>query len=348
MTDVAPSARLNLLTLERSIPVSITIELTRRCPLSCRHCYLPETRGRARPGRELDTACWKKILDQLAAAGGLYLVFTGGEPLLRPDLAELCAYAVRRRFGVRVFSSGHGLTPELARQLKAAGVAGFEISFYGGARFHDGVTGKAGSYAASLSAAQLLKKTGIPVRMKVPLMKGNIRSAARLRAMARREVFSIAFDPVITAANDGGVAALALRLSRTQLARAVKLLAAGEAAPYTASSAPVEASPRYDFLCGAGRNICAIAPDGTLYPCLQLPVKLGNLSRRGFGAIWRSAPWLKRWRKAGQEDVKACAACPDAAYCSRCPGVSLVEEGDVFAPNKPACALAAAYRKLQK
>ena len=56
MPAPAVAAKLNTLTLAGNIPVSVTIELTRRCPLSCAHCYLPETRGRAARGKELSAA----------------------------------------------------------------------------------------------------------------------------------------------------------------------------------------------------------------------------------------------------------------------------------------------------
>jgi radical SAM protein with 4Fe4S-binding SPASM domain len=346
MPDCLPSARLNALTLRKKIPVSITIELTRRCPLRCRHCYLPETAGRARPGRELSGAQWGKILRQLARAGGLYLVFTGGEPLLRPDLPGLCRLAKKLNFDVRIFSSGHGLTAPLAAELKAAGVSAFELSFYGPPSVHDAVAGRGGSFAASLAAARLLKKSGLAVRMKVPLMTLNAGRAGWLARLAEKEGFSVSFDPVIAPANDGGTAALAYRLSGARLARTLEKIAPPPAQPVKAASA-ADLSVK-DFLCGAGHNVCAVDPAGNLYPCLQLPVKLGNLVRRRFSSIWTNSAWLKKWRQAGLKDLKACAACPSLEFCSRCPGISLLEEGDVFAPNKAACEMAAALSKSRR
>jgi len=345
MPDCLPSARLNALTLENNIPVSVTIELTRRCPLRCRHCYLPETAGRARPGRELSSAQWGKVLGQLARAGGLYLVFTGGEPLLRPDLPRLCRLAKALNFDVRVFSSGHGLNAALAAELKAAGVSAFEISFYGGPALHDSVTGRAGSFAASLASARLLRKSGLAVKMKVPLMTLNAGRAGWLRRLAAREGFGISFDPVIAPANDGGKGALAYRLSGPRLARALRVAAAAPAREEKADAPPEPRAPY--FMCGAGHNVCAVDPAGNLYPCLQLPVKLGNLTRRTFASLWRDGAWLKKWRRAGIKDLKACAACSDLEFCSRCPGISFLEKGDVYAPNQPACELAAALRKSQ-
>ena len=185
----SPSARLNSLTLAGNIPVAATLELTRRCPLSCLHCYLPETRGRVRAGAELTTAQWKSIISQLAGAGALYLVFTGGEPLLRPDLAELCRFATDLTLAVRIYSTGLGLTPAQAEEFKKAGVSAFELSLYGGPSAHDAITGVKGSFKRSLAAARLLKKAGLKVKLKTPLMKDNFLQAGRLRALAAREGF---------------------------------------------------------------------------------------------------------------------------------------------------------------
>ncbi|MBI4350793.1 MAG: radical SAM protein [Elusimicrobia bacterium] len=342
-----PSAKLNDLSLERCVPVSVIAELTRRCPLSCRHCYLPETRGRAKPGRELTTARWKNILDQLAEAGALYLVFTGGEPLLRPDLPELCRRAKELNFDIRIFSTGFGLTAGLAREFREAGVSAFEISFYGRPALHDSVTGLKGSFKASLAAARLLKRNGLKVKLKTPLMKLNAGQAAWLQELAGAEGFELSFDPVLVPANDGDTSALAQRLTGPELARTVKKLGSTAAGPsYDLSPAPPAFSA--DFLCGAGRNVCAVGPGGELYSCLQLPVKLGNLARRSFKDIWKNSPWLKKWRRARVKDLNACSSCAHLDFCSRCPGVSLLEEGDMFAPNKPACEMAEiTHRRLK-
>ena len=340
MSESLPSARLNRLTLEKNIPVSVTAELTRRCHLSCSHCYLPETSGRARAPRELDTAAWKRILTDLAGAGALYLTFTGGEPLLRGDLAELCRYAASLRFDVTVFSTGHGLAPALAGELKAAGVSAFGISFYGRPAVHDRVTGLKGSFRRSLEAARLLKKNGITVRMKSPLMTLNAGEAGWLSSLAAAEGFIAEFDPVISPANDG--AAANGRLTGAALAAALKDM------PVTLSGGETSAeSGAVDFLCGAGRNVCAVDPAGNLLPCLQLPVKLGNLCRKSFISVWRGSPWLKQWRRLSTADQKECAGCADNAYCSLCPGISLLEGGDALAPNRAACETAAALKAAE-
>jgi radical SAM protein with 4Fe4S-binding SPASM domain len=340
MPELSPSAGLNAFSLERNIPLSVTIELTRRCPLKCLHCYLPETRGRAAAGAELGTAAWKKILRDLASAGGLYLAFTGGEPLLRKDLPELCAFAKELNFDVRVFSTGLGLTPRLARGFARAGVSAFEISFYGPGPVHDAVTGTPGSFSKTLAAARTLQRAGVQVKMKVPLMKLNLGRAGWLRKLARAEGFRISFDPVITPANDGDRSALAQRLAGAGLARAVKLLSG------PAAAGGAEQAGAADFICGAGRNVCAVGPGGELYPCLQVQVGLGRLRGGNFASLWKKSAWLKKWRAAGVKDLKGCAGCAKAEFCSLCPGVSLLETGNLFAPNAAACELAGIRKGL--
>ena len=69
--------------LAKRVPLDSTIELTHRCPMDCRMCYLH------RISRELSTDELKKVLDQLAREGCLFLLLTGGEPFLREDLMEI-------------------------------------------------------------------------------------------------------------------------------------------------------------------------------------------------------------------------------------------------------------------
>ncbi|MBN2207062.1 MAG: radical SAM protein, partial [Candidatus Aminicenantes bacterium] len=84
------------------VPFSGGIALTNRCNLRCTHCYAREDDP---AGRELGAPRWKSILDELKEAGCLYLLFTGGDPLVREDFADIYAYARRNGFLVTLFSN---------------------------------------------------------------------------------------------------------------------------------------------------------------------------------------------------------------------------------------------------
>src|SRR5437870_509808 len=72
-------------------PLALVAELTYRCPLRCPYCSNPLELARYR--RELDTATWQRVLTEAAALGVVQVHFSGGEPLVRRDLAELVQHA---------------------------------------------------------------------------------------------------------------------------------------------------------------------------------------------------------------------------------------------------------------
>ena len=80
---------------QRRIPFSGSLALTHRCNLGCIHCYAREEHAEIAGHSELSTGQWKKIIGEIKEAGCLYLLLTGGEPLLRDDFPEIYSFAKR-------------------------------------------------------------------------------------------------------------------------------------------------------------------------------------------------------------------------------------------------------------
>ncbi|MFH1619549.1 MAG: radical SAM protein [bacterium] len=343
----SPSERLFELTLKENIPLLATIELTRSCPLSCSHCYLPETRGRAPAASspEMGTAAWKKVLEDLAASGCMNLVFTGGEPLLRADIAGLCSYAKELDFDVRIFTSGHGLTYRLARELASSGVSCAEISVYGRKEIHDAITGSPGAFEVALASACRLNRLGMRVKLKTPLMKDNAGEADFIFRLAEENGFGCSFDAVIAPGNDGDKKNLGHRLEGAGLE---KVLADERlSAPILSATSPLKGEGKGEGfnpdapLCGAGRNVCGISPYGNVFPCLQIPLAAGNLREKSFRDIWNYSPELLKMRGMRFTDLEECPSCALKEVCDRCPGLALLEDGNINGPSKAACETAA-------
>jgi len=87
--------------LKLGIPLGVQLDVTYRCNERCVHCYLDH-----QDHGELTTAEVFRALDQLAEAGTLFLIFSGGELLLRRDLFDILAYARRRGFDVKLKTNG--------------------------------------------------------------------------------------------------------------------------------------------------------------------------------------------------------------------------------------------------
>lgn len=331
------AAGLNRITLAGNIPLNAQLELTYGCPRRCFHCYLPQTGGRApaSPDRELTTAEWSAALESLKSLGCMFITLTGGEPLLRADLPEICRRATSLGFDIRIFTSGWGVTAGLIAELRGLNISRFELSFYGRPAAHDAVTGVKGSQAETLAAARLLKNSGYAVKFKTPLMKATAGELRYIAGLAEREGFLRSFDPVLTLASDGEMGNLRRRLPAGEL----KALLADPVVNPVPPGCPGQPDPAGP-VCGAGRNTVNINPYGDVFPCLQLGVKLGSIRRLPLAGIWNNSPWLRKWRKVTVSDIKACRGCARAAFCSRCPGISLLETGDINEPYGAACLIA--------
>ena len=107
-------------------PYALLAELTYRCPLHCPYCSNP---ARARSGEELTTNEWRRVFRETTELGVLQVGFSGGEPLVRRDLAELVHAARETRLYTNLITSGIGLNESRADELRAAGLDSVQLSF---------------------------------------------------------------------------------------------------------------------------------------------------------------------------------------------------------------------------
>ena len=114
------------------VAASATIEISRRCPLKCVHCYnnLPMNDSEAR-SRELDYAEHCRLLDELADEGCLWLLYTGGEIFARRDFLDIYTYAKKKGFIITLFTNGTLVTERIADHLVAWRPFAIEITLYG-------------------------------------------------------------------------------------------------------------------------------------------------------------------------------------------------------------------------
>lgn len=158
-------------------------ELTCRCNLKCVMCYTDCFNTPERIRQELSTQEIFRILGELQEAGCMEIVFTGGEPMSRPDFMEIYDEAHRQGFFITLFTNGTLITPPIADHWAVARPKSVEISLHGISReVFEGVTQIPGSLQRCLSAIQLLINHGIPVVLKtvgLPLNKGEVLAIKR-------------------------------------------------------------------------------------------------------------------------------------------------------------------------
>jgi AdoMet-dependent heme synthase len=342
MKSLKPSANLFGTTFQKNLPLTCTFELTKRCNLRCKHCYIDEISANSNPpvspfskgGKkgdfssydEMTTSQIKDILLQLKKTGVLFLVFTGGEIFLRKDILELCETARKLGFDLRLFTNATLLSENIADKLATLGLSCVEISLYGKKQRHEQVTEAEGSYEKTMKAINMLLKRKIPVTLKAPLMSINFQDRFWLIKLAEKLGTKLKQDPIISPTNRGDKHTLKYRLNEEQM----KSL-------YIKS----EGNGGTDLICSAGKNFVCVSSDGTVYPCLQLMIPLGDLKKQSLKDIFSSKnEVLTKFRSIKLKDLKKCSSCCLLSFCSRCPGLALLEEGDLLAPSRTACGIA--------
>ncbi len=145
--------------------------MTQRCNLRCIHCYAHATENTA--ADELTTEEGKALIDDLAAFGSPVILFSGGEPLVRPDLPELAAYAVQKGMRAVISTNGTLISAQTAKTLKEIGLSYVGISLDGMEPVHDRFRGVPGAFRKALEGIRNCQRAGIKVGLRFTINRHN-------------------------------------------------------------------------------------------------------------------------------------------------------------------------------
>jgi pyrroloquinoline quinone biosynthesis protein E len=327
-------------------PLALLAELTYRCPLHCPYCSNPTTYP---PQRDvLGTAEWQRVLAEAAEMGVLHVHFSGGEPLLRPDLAELIAAARLAGLYTNLITSGFGLSGPRCEQLRAAGLDHVQISFQSDeAPLADAIAGIA-AHARKREAAAAVRALGLPLTINVVLQRDNIGRVAAIIALAeelgaqRLELANVQFYGWAFENRD------ALLPPRVALADAERIASAARER-LRGRMKIVYVLPDYygdrpkPCMNGWGRRHLTVNPVGEVLPCPTagaIPsLRFDNVRDRSLERIWATSEAFQQFRGTAWMP-EPCRSCDrraiDFGGC-RCQAFLLT---GAAAATDPACALA--------
>ena len=315
------------------VPISVHLDVTYRCNERCVHCYLDhDDHG------EMTTTEIKNVLDQLAAAGVFFLIFSGGEVFLRRDFFELLEYARGLLFNVKIKTNGVMIRAGEAQRLRALGIDTLQISVYSHrAEVHDAITKLPGSFERTMKAIRFLRDQGLKVTIANVLMSGNLGDQYELQKLAVEIGVHYTVDPTITPKIDGDTSILSLRIPGEALREVFRNPAlVPNMEEFCAPPKPVTEEDLEGYSCSAGHSFCYISPYGDVYPCVQFPLPSGNVRRQKFVDIWNHSPELNEVRSIQAKDLTVCSTCSHVATCSRCPGLAYME-GNMRGPSTADC-----------
>jgi radical SAM protein with 4Fe4S-binding SPASM domain len=306
------------ITYKKRIPLYTILETTYSCNLSCKHCYIPNN-YRDKKNGYLSTNEIKGLLKEIASLGGLYVVFTGGEPLLRKDIFELIKFAKKLNFYVILFTNGSLINKYVAKKLSELRINRVEISLYGNKEVHNSFVGGYEVFDKVVKGIKFLKDENIEVFVKTVINKENFKQHKFLNNFCKKLGVGYKFDFVLTPKNDGNMEPTELMLEEKEVVSLFR--------EYKHHKEKTD-----DLLlrltCSAGMNVVGINPFGEVYPCLQLPYKLGSIKGKSFSEIWLNNEFFKIFKEI--ERYKGCKECELLNWCNRCPGLCFVESKSFF------------------
>ncbi|MCM8832116.1 MAG: radical SAM protein [Candidatus Omnitrophica bacterium] len=316
----------------KKIPLYTLIELTYRCNFLCKHCYIPESYRKKI--LELTSEKIISLIEEIYSLGGIYLIFSGGEPLLRKDIFELIKFAKKLNFFVVLFTNGSLLDESVIEKLKICGIDKVEISLYGNKKYHQEFVGKNGIYEKIIEAIKLLKKKDINVCIKSVITNQNFKQREFLESLARSIGIEYKFDFVIAPKNNGDSSAIALMLNDKEIYSLLK--------EYNYEKEKTNLLSK--VICSAGINIVAINPYGDVFPCIQLPYRLGNIKEKRFKDIWENDSFREKFIQI--KNYKECRKCDLLFWCNRCPGLSFVENKNLYSCSSITKKVASISKKI--
>jgi MoaA/NifB/PqqE/SkfB family radical SAM enzyme len=183
---------LRVLAEKKGIPLIGTFEITARCNLACKMCYIRMEGSRTILEKERTAQEWIALGKEAVNAGTLFLLITGGEPLIRPDFREI--YEGLNRFGfiITLFTNGTLVDEKFIQWIKKIPPNKVGITLYGASpETYQRVSGDAGAYEKALKGINLFLEAGITVQLSATITHGNIGDIEALDKIAEERKLRI-------------------------------------------------------------------------------------------------------------------------------------------------------------
>jgi MoaA/NifB/PqqE/SkfB family radical SAM enzyme len=263
-------------------PSHAQIGVTNLCPHRCPYCY-----NIGRSGEPMDTPAILSAVASLADLGVVWLGLTGGEPLLNPDLVTIVGRAAEK-CAVKLFTTGSGLSPELARDLRRAGLFSVSVSLdHWEAGTHDLGRGHPGAFQEALGAIETFRSAGLDIGVSSVLTGEMIRSGETERLLAFLESLGI-HEAWLSETKPSGRESWVADADFGEPER--RLLASmqdvyNRRSPMTVNYLGHFEGPEH-FGCNAGTKMVYVDAFGEVSPCVFTPLSFGNLRNRPLRDIW--------------------------------------------------------------
>ncbi|MZP28848.1 putative heme d1 biosynthesis radical SAM protein NirJ2 [Heliobacterium undosum] len=321
----------------------ISWNTTNQCNMFCDHCYRD---AGAKADQELNTQEGKQLLDEIAKAGFKIMIFSGGEPLMRPDIVELVAYATSKGLRSVFGTNGTLITRELARDLKKAGAMGMGISLDSlDKQKHDEFRRYPGAWDEAVRGMENCREEGLGFQIHTTVMDWNRHEvnaltdfAVEIGAVGHHTFFLVPTGRAVSIEEESLKAEqyeeILTEIMEKQ--KTVDIELKPTCAPqFMRIAKEMGMDMRYARGCLAGTHYCIISPVGVVQPCAYLNISAGNVREMPFSEIWKTAPIFEELRTLKYEG--GCGSCKYRYSCGGCRARAYYYHNGNFMAEEPWC-----------
>ncbi|MBO5387208.1 MAG: PqqD family peptide modification chaperone [Lachnospiraceae bacterium] len=313
-------------------PINAAFEITRGCPLSCRHCY--NDSGKTLED-ELSTEQVYEVMDKLENLGVHKLMITGGEPTNRQDFLDIVKYACSKFTGITIASSGFLITEEIASKLSLyRNKIVVQISLDGTQEHHDGIRCVQGAYERAIDAIKYLRKYGIIVVIGTTINGENFEDMEQIAQVANElDVLQVTYG-VTTDMGRAKINKLSSQINIDRFFESIKnlhneFLPKGLYINYSEET-KCENCITDKISCGAGITQIAIRPNGDVSPCVNFAYSMGNIVIDDIYNIF-SCDKMGIFTKLPAPSKKMCGNCEKIDECKNCIACAVSSDVEVCA-----------------
>ena len=339
------------------IPLNGVFELTPRCNFNCTMCYVHLSAAEANQrGKEFTAAELLSYIREARDQGMLFLLFTGGEPLIRPDFPQIYAEAAQMGLLVSLNTNGSLLTGERLALLKKYPPSRVNISLYGGSRETYRSLCGVDAFDSVIANIRALREAGISVKLNGLITPRNKQDFEKIMAFSEEldtaiQVSSYAYPPMRRSedmmgkndrlspkeAADYAIAYDQRRFNGETMAARNKAILEGKARFFERECDTFTGPGEKPYGCRAGRSSFWVTWDGRMTPCGMLNRPSASLRELGFEACWQR---VKKECLAITRPNK-CVDCPMVDVCPACPASCYCETGEFDRAPQYLCSMVA-------
>lgn len=325
------------------MPLHMVWLATDACTARCMHC---SSNSAKRSPDELSTDEVFALIDQLAAVGVVDFGISGGEPLIRRDVFRIIDHAKSRGMSVGLASNGAKLPEEKAERLASFGLDRLQLSLDGPAEAHDRLRRWPGLFERVLKSVETADQAGLRVHICCTINRLNVDQLEAFTAfLSTLPVKRVNYSRFVPTGRGTDLLDISDRKWRKVIERLAglrreyrgRLEIVSHLAQQVLVDDELEAMPAF-IGCQAGRGQGCITANGSVLPCVLLPIPVGNVRDAAFETIWRTAPLIRELQDRSNLEGR-CGGCALRGRCGGCRAVAFAKAGRVFADD-PRCWIA--------